>query len=123
MAVPRLLRSLAPAVLLLGAVAGCNYDPYERPGTWRPAGVNDYNLQQMVANPADFSRGVAAQTDRGNAGANAATRLFIERRRPLPTLRATPFSSTSQQSERGQPLPGLDVVPGGGGASAGGGAR
>src|SRR5438128_1673515 len=85
------LRLILPVLLpaMLFGVAGCTEDPIDRPGTWQAIGVNDNNLRAMAANPADLQRGTAASTERGNAGAAAATRLYTERRRPLPNVRAS----------------------------------
>ncbi len=108
-------------VLLLGLV-GCIDDPFERPGTWQPAGVNDRNLRAMIADPEDLERGSAALRERGAAGSNAATRLLTEQRRPLP---ATSSSQLGNQAATPQdrPLPGLGISAGGGGAAGAGAAR
>ena len=43
-------------------LAGCNQiDPYRRPGTWRPDGVNDGNIAAMVQDPRDLVHGHSAQ--------------------------------------------------------------
>jgi hypothetical protein len=91
-------------LLLLGA--GCAHqDPIDRPGTWRATGANDHNLRAMIVNPADLTRGATASMDRGNAGANAATRLFIEQRRALPTLSSSQVISGDSRAD--PPLAGL----------------
>jgi hypothetical protein len=97
-------------LLCAACAVGPEY-PLDRPGTWRATGANDFNLQTMVANPGDLVRGRAAATDRGNAGALAATRLFVERRRPL--IRETSSSVAAQQQQvQDAPLPGLDAGAG-----------
>lgn len=109
-----------PAALLL-LVAGCtNADPIDRPGTWQATGANDRNLRAMIANTADLEVGVAPATERGNAGANAATRLLLERRRPLPAARASDIGALSQQPTD-PPLPGLGARSGSSGSSGSGG--
>jgi hypothetical protein len=111
---------LFPMLLLLPlACVGCSYqDPVDRPGTWQPSGSNEQNLRAMVTSPRDLDRGVAATTSRGNQGSIAATRLFIERRRPLIT-QSTSEVGASQQQSADPPLPGL----GGPGTGASRGAR
>jgi hypothetical protein len=105
-------RKLAGCFLSLWA-AGCSAeDPIDRYGTWKPTGANDWNVRAMVANPGDLARGEAAATDRGDAGAQAVTRLLLERRRPL--IRETTSNIEQPQQSPDQPLPGL----GGAGASA-----
>jgi hypothetical protein len=37
-------------------------DPYQRDGAWHPAGVNEANLADQVANPNDLIRGRHART-------------------------------------------------------------
>ena len=100
----RLLPVLLPA-MLFGAT-GCTQDPIDRPGTWQASGVNDNNLRAMVAKPTDLERGVAASSERGNAGAAAATRLYTERRRPLPNVRASEVGAAPPEQPT-TPLPGL----------------
>ena len=106
-----------PALLLLLGVAGCAEDLFERPGTWRPLGVNDSNLRAMVADPRDLTRGVSAVNERGAAGSNAATRLLTEQRRPL---LAAPSSTVGggSASPQDSPLAGLGVAAGSGGGGA-----
>jgi hypothetical protein len=102
------LRLLLPVLLpaMLFGVTGCTQDPIDRPGTWQASGVNDNNLRAMVAKPTDLERGVAASSERGNAGAAAATRLYTERRRPLPNVRATSVGAAPSE-QPSAPLPGL----------------
>jgi len=111
----RILSAGAPAMILLG-LAGCAQDPYERPGRWQQPGANDRNLRAMVADPGHLSRGVAPLHERGNAGANAVTRLLTERRRPLPALRSSTVGAAAQP-EADQPLPGLGGAAGGEGGA------
>ncbi|MBW8269083.1 hypothetical protein [Caldovatus aquaticus] len=105
-------RLVLAALLVLG---GCslNRDPFDAPGTWRPAGANDQNLRAMVATPSDLERGVGAATERGQAGAYAATRLFVDRRRRLPPLSTL---STAATAPTGGDAP---VAGPGGGSGAG----
>jgi hypothetical protein len=102
------LRLVLPVLLptMLLGIGGCTEDPIDRPGTWQANEVNDKNLRAMAANPADLERGAAARTDRGNAGATAATRLYTERRRPLPNVRASGVGAAPPE-QPAAPLPGL----------------
>ena len=105
----RTLRFVLPLLLpaaLLGTAGCAAQDPIDRPGTWQATGVNDQNLRIMVSNPADLDRGVAAKTERGNAGSAAATRLYTERRRSLPAVRASGVGATAPEQPTA-PLPGL----------------
>lgn len=68
------------AVLLascLGA-GGCQYDPWQREGTWTPTGVNEANLAAMVANPADLYGRPSPPFSRGSAAAPAVNRLLTD---------------------------------------------
>ena len=80
---------IGATVLFLG-LASCIDDPFEREGTWQPAGVNDRKLRAIIADPEDLERGSAALRERGAAGSNAATRLLTEQRRPLPAVARLP---------------------------------
>jgi hypothetical protein len=70
----------------------------------------------MVAEPAHLRHGAVATSERGDAGANAATRLLTERRRPLPFASTGRLGGTAQQESQ-SPLPGLGVASGGAGAA------
>lgn len=81
---------LAGMLVTLGLPLGaCTDDPFERPGTWRPAGVNDANLRAQVADPATLRRGVGAGTDRGQQASTAITTLEAGKRPPVPTTALT----------------------------------
>ena len=119
---PSSILRISAAALLLG-LAGCIDDPFERPGTWPPAGVNDRNLRAMIADPEDLERGSAALRERGAAGSNAATRLLTEQRRPLPATASSRLGNEAAATQD-RPLPGLGISGGGsGGAAAAGAAR
>jgi hypothetical protein len=81
-----------PTVWLIGAllVAGCSYltDPYQRPGTYNPTGVNDANLRAMVANPHDLVEGEGAGSSIGAVAAPPVARVLAGKRYPLPSLNA-----------------------------------
>lgn len=83
------IRLRCASVLALLALASCQDDDVDRPGTWRPTGSNAANLQAMVAVPSHLENGVGASTDRGNEGSGAVTRLLEDRRRALPITRTT----------------------------------
>lgn len=70
-------------------IAACTDDPFERPGTWRPAGVNEANLRAQVVDPAMLERGVGASTDRGQQGSMPITTLQDGKRPAVPTTRLT----------------------------------
>lgn len=74
--------ALLAIVAALG-VTGCADPEIDRPGTWKPTGINDQNLRAMLADPQDLSGGTGALTARGNSASRAVTRLLIDRRRPL----------------------------------------
>jgi len=110
------------AVLLLGlggCTTGITEDPIDRPGTWRATGVNDQNLQAMIATPSHLERGVGATTDRGQAGSLAVTRLCADQRRRLPVVNASRVTGT-QQEGADPPVtgPGTCHTGGGGGGAS-----
>ena len=80
------LLSGAAGLALLG-LAGCGVaarDSWEDPGSWRGAGVNDMNLQAMIANPNDL---IAGRGDRGASGVLATTavnRYLVDKVKTLP---------------------------------------
>lgn len=77
------------ALCLLG---GCTIDPFDRPGVWRPGGVNDANLAVMAADPHDLVQGHGEAGADGQLATAPVTRLREDRVKPLPALDATPFS-------------------------------
>ena len=85
----------ALALLTLGLLAGCTIDPFDRPGVWRPGGVNDANLAVMAADPNDLVRGHGEAGADGQLATAPVTRLREDRVKPLPALDATPFSPGS----------------------------
>ncbi len=77
----RIDRRLALLAVLLASclgVAGCQYDPWQREGTWTPTGVNDANLAAMVANPADLYGNPGSPFSRGSAAVPAVDRLLTD---------------------------------------------
>ncbi len=107
-----LSKLVLPAVVAMASLLGACSPEYEidRPGTWKPTGVNDQNLRAMIVDQRDLSYGTASATDRGSGASRAVTRLLTDRRRPL--LNAT-LSRASPSSDSG------DSGGGGGGAPAG----
>jgi hypothetical protein len=83
-------------------VTGCApdlFDPYTRPGTWRPSGDNDANLRVMVANPHDLVEGTGQTTTTGATAAPPVARVLAGKAYPLPALNAStinPFVQTQQ---------------------------
>ena len=65
------------------SAAGCSDPEIDRPGTWKPTGINDQNLRAMLANPQDSYNGTGALTSRGDSGSRAVARLLADRRRAL----------------------------------------
>jgi hypothetical protein len=77
-------------LILIGAccLSGCGGtlgDPNIRPGTWMPEGVNDTNLQALVASPVDLQRGHGDGTVMGVVATDAVERLRTGTVRPLPS--------------------------------------
>jgi hypothetical protein len=103
--------ALLAIVLTMVASACSDQVGYERPGTWRPTGANDYNLRVMVANPRDLDAGASASTDRGNGASRAVTRLLIDRRRPL--LNVSSSRVVLNNTEPDSPLPSAGSAAGG----------
>jgi hypothetical protein len=85
---PRLAAGGALLGLML-SLGACTDDPFERPGTWRPAGVNEANLRAQVTDPAVLQRGLGAGTDRGQQGATAVTALEAGKRPRVPSTALT----------------------------------
>jgi hypothetical protein len=83
-----MLRSLHTCMLAAAAVAAlaaCTDDPFERPGTVAPRGLNDSNLRAMVVDPAHLRRGLEANATRGDAGARPVDLLRSGKRPVLQT--------------------------------------
>ena len=74
---PRRRRPVWGAMLGLLALSGCAAtDPFQRPGAWRPEGVNQANTAAMVARPADLLRGRGAGGTDSPLATAAVTRLW-----------------------------------------------
>ena len=84
------MRLTAGLLILAPVLAGCTVpphsDPFDRPGSWQPTGVNDANLRAMVAEPAHLQRGVGTQTDLGMTAVPPVDRLINGERPALPQL-------------------------------------
>jgi hypothetical protein len=82
-------RQIVPTAVILpclgfALVAGCaQIDPYQRPGMWRPDGVNEGNIAAMVQDPRDLVRGHPAQGPEWTTGTAAVDRLWQDKPRPL----------------------------------------
>ena len=84
------------------SAAGCSDPEIDRPGTWKPAGVNDHNLRAMLVNQQDTYSGTGALTSRGDSGSRAVTRLLVDKRRPLLDVSlSTVAPSTGAASDSG----------------------
>ncbi len=82
---PRLARR-APLLSLIPllALGACNvFDPYEKPGVWRPMGANDMNFALQVVRPGDLAEGRGAATADGDAAAQAIDRARHDKVKPL----------------------------------------
>ncbi len=81
------MRSVLSATVLVLTLAGCaQTDPYTRDGMWQPEGVNERNLDAMVANPADLVYGHGDTRPDSQLATTAVTQLLAGRAKPLPAL-------------------------------------
>jgi hypothetical protein len=76
-------RPLAAAATIAALLAACTDDPFDRPGTVAPRGLNEANLRAMVVDPAHLRLGVDAPTARGDAGSRPVDLLRSGKRAPL----------------------------------------
>lgn len=82
------MRRLALPLLVAIALCGCDsFDPFDRPGTWRPIGANDANLRAMLVEPDELFIGTSEPGADGHLGGVAVERLRADRVRPLPASR------------------------------------
>jgi hypothetical protein len=79
---------LAAAAAAAALLAACTDDPFERPGTMAPRGLNEANLRAMVVDPAHLRRGVGDDATRGDAGAKPVD-LLRSGKRPALTSYST----------------------------------
>ena len=98
---PRPFRNCLAAAAAAAVLAACTDDPFERPGTVAPRGLNDANLRAMVVDTAHLRRGLEATTSRGDAGA-----------RPVDLLRS---GKRPALTGSGGTAPSIDVNGGGNG--------
>jgi hypothetical protein len=100
-----------PTIWLIGVllIAGCDTyltDPYQRPGTYNPTGVNDANLRVMVANPHDLVGGTGTGAGTGAQAAPPVARVLAGKRYPLPQLNAADVNIvTNQPAQQGPANP------------------
>lgn len=88
------------------SATGCTDVPeIDRPGTWKPQGINDQNLRAMLVDPRDAYSGAAAVTSRGNEGSRAVTRLLTDRRRPLLDASISRIAGSGGASADSAPAP------------------
>jgi hypothetical protein len=89
------------AMLMLALLGGCAFNPYEVPGTWRPLGANDANLQSMVVRPGDLQGGTADRGADGQRAGDAVDRLRNDKVKPLPDSGVARISVTSSGGGQG----------------------
>lgn len=90
-------------------VAGCNTDltdPFLRPGTYNPTGVNDANLRAMVANPHDLVEGAGTEASTGAEAAPPVARVLAGKRYPLLQQNAASVDIIANQPQQGAANPG-----------------
>jgi hypothetical protein len=98
------------AALGLLQLAGCQTattDPFDRPYTWRPTGINDDNLRAMLVNPNDMVVGQAARGSIGVLANASVSRVMQDKVKALPKV------------DTGSGAPGGDAGGGGGGTTTG----
>lgn len=78
-------------LLTLSALTGCGTDPLTRKGLWNASGVNERNIQAMLANPRDYVEGRGAQDSNGNLGAMAVRRYNRDKVPELPRGSSSDF--------------------------------
>ena len=86
---PRPFRTCLAAAAAASFLAACTHDPFERPGSVAPRGLNDANLRAMIVDPAHLRRGVDADTTRGDAGAKPVDLLRSGQRPALVSVSAS----------------------------------
>jgi hypothetical protein len=79
----RPLAAAATAATIAALLAACTDDPFDRPGTVAPRGLNEANLRAMVVDPAHLRLGVDAPGSRGDAGSRPVDLLRSGKRAPL----------------------------------------
>lgn len=117
---PRLPRSWSGRSALLGALllSGCAMtDPFQRPGVWRPEGINQANIAAMVAHPGNLRHGQSdGDTSDSPLAAAAVTRLWHGQ--PQASAGAAVSASPVAPSPSANPSP-LAGSPGGSAAPSG----
>jgi hypothetical protein len=91
--------------LLVTACSPDFFDPYQRPGTWHPAGDNDANLRAMVVNPHDLVEGEGQGATTGATAAPPVARVVAGKRYPLPSLNASTIDVFAQPTQQGPANP------------------
>ena len=100
------LFGLGGAIAIVGMLAGCGRDPYERDDVWYPTGANNANLAAQIVNPRDL------QVGRSDPKQMAAPQVKAVERINTDTPKALPIVSSSTTIGGGS---------GGGGGGTGGG--
>jgi hypothetical protein len=93
------MRRFLPLLLVL-FVAGCETDPWQKPGTWSlpPAGLdsNDENLRTMLVNPNDLVAGSGTDFSNASQSAQPVQRLITGHRYPLPISEGSAIPAATQ---------------------------
>lgn len=98
----------ALAALTLTSCAGL-FDPYQREGTWRPAGLAASNRRAMAADQRDLLSGAGDPGGQGVLAARAVARLRADKVKDLPDSGVSKLVPV-----------GVGGAPAGGGSAAGG---
>ncbi len=96
-AVHRVIPPLLLAVVSSLVLAGCDQmqEPYNRPFTWAPTGVNEANLRSMIDDPRDLSAGKTASGSLSVEAVPPVARLLSGQRAPLSTESASGIGSST----------------------------
>lgn len=101
-----LLLTSSASLLFCIFFSGCNaINPQTRVGLWQPVGANEKNIQAMLQNPADYSRGHGENHSTGSVAAIAAHRYAQDKIPDLPSTSQDGFTpgggSSSSSSSSG----------------------
>jgi hypothetical protein len=105
--VPPLLLAVVSSLVL----AGCALqEPYSRPFTWAPTGVNEANLRGMVDDPHDLSAGRSSEYGLAVEAVPPVGRLLSGQRLPLSSASASGIGSSTSTNASSTPA-GTNAAP------------